>query len=664
MKLKTAITTVIVCCLSVLPVKAQYDRDMFLSRGRQALINGKYALAIENFNILARLDSTEYNAYFFRGIAKYNLGDFNGARMDFDRSLHFNPIFTPAYHYRAITLSRLGKYEEALEDLQEAVDLRPGYNDLYFSRGVTYFLSQQFDKAIGDFDMYLRHEPESTDAYLDRGASYLFLGDTIRAMQDYDKAVSIDRFDADCYVRRSRIYALKGNDDAAISDLNTAINLDSSYTLAHFNRALLLYGNKDVKGALADLNKVLKDDPGNALTLYNRALILAQMGDYENSLNDFDRVIYINPNNVLAYFNRASVFLDMGRWADAAEDYTRAIELYPDFAKAYMNRSYANSMMGHKKESESDYKTAQKKVQAYMIRTRDSAGAALFADTNKQYNKLISFESDFSKKNFDNELLQYRDVDIKLKPLYRITPGSNDNNALLISENLNYPRLNRFLSSLPVKMVFSANKVNYSINTYGNLLGSGSLGEGRDSKTLFTRAIFEAERKQFNTSMVLYEQALRKDSSDAFIYINRGALQAEMIDFISSMGNNVPVISLSNSNSTHTRLQEQVSENYDYTAALMDMKRAADMIPDFPYVYYNLGNLYTLSNNLPEAIDQYTHALKLYPYIPEAYYNRGLVLIYLKDKEKGCIDISKAGELGISDAYAVIKKYCETENNQ
>ena len=36
-------------------------------------------------------------------------------------------------------------------------------------------------------------------------------------------------------------------------------------------------------------------------------------------------------------------------------------------------------------------------------------------------------------------------------------------------------------------------------------------------------------------------------------------------------------------------------------------------------------------------------------------------VIFLKDKEKGCIDLSKAGELGVEDAYSVIKKYCIEE---
>ena len=83
-----------------------------------------------------------------------------------------------------------------------------------------------------------------------------------------------------------------------------------------------------------------------------------------------------------------------------------------------------------------------------------------------------------------------------------------------------------------------------------------------------------------------------------------------------------------------------------------------------PYVYYNLGNLYCLSAEHIASIENYTNAINLWPYMGDAYFNRGLVLIYLKDKEKGCIDLSRAGELGVEDAYGVIKKYCEDKNKE
>ena len=139
-----------------LRVSAQYDKDVFFMRGRHALADGRYSQAIENFNVLSQLDTTDYWTYFFRGIAKYNLGDLRGAKRDFERSVRLNPVFTSGYHYRGITESRFGNYDAALADLQKAIDLRPGYEGLYFSRGVTYFLSQQFDKAVKDFDRYIR----------------------------------------------------------------------------------------------------------------------------------------------------------------------------------------------------------------------------------------------------------------------------------------------------------------------------------------------------------------------------------------------------------------------------------------------------------------------------------------------------------------------------
>ena len=34
----------------------------------------------------------------------------------------------------------------------------------------------------------------------------------------------------------------------------------------------------------------------------------------------------------------------------------------------------------------------------------------------------------------------------------------------------------------------------------------------------------------------------------------------------------------------------------------------------------------------------------------------------MKDTRKGCLDISKAGELGILEAYEMLKRYAQPEN--
>ena len=649
---------------------AQYDKDVFYYRGRRALADGKYAQAIENFNILTQLDTADYWTFFFRGIAKYNLGDIRGARQDFDRSVHINPVFTSGYHYRGITESRYGNYDQALADLQKAIDLRPGEIGLYFSRGVTYFLSQQFDNAVKDFDKYIRKEPKDPSAYLNRGASYLFLGDTLKAVSDYNKAIRLDRFDPEGYVRRGRVYASQNKYDLAIADMDKAIELDTTNTFAYFNRAIMYYEQERYNEAMSDLNRVLRDEPGNALTLYNRGLINAQLGAYEDALDDMDRVLNINPENVLAYFNRASIFIEMGLYRNALEDYDKAIELYPDFAKAYMNRAYVKSLLGDMRSSKNDYETARKKVQEYREKNISDAGS--FADTTKKYSSLLSLDAEFAKKDFNDELLQHRDIDIRLRPLYRfVLTGAKDDTNYALERGYENSLINRFEAVMPVG-VEVRNDVVHPEDAVLAAVENAAYGTADPSaEELFLRALNEYSAKQFNSSLNYYGQAVdasreKADVSrmyEAFYRMNRGALRAEMIEFIASIESNVQVLSMDDAGTTRARVKDQVTRSYDYTDAIEDMKAAAEIIKDIPYVYYNLGNLYCLSSEHINSIDNYTKAIELYPYMGDAYFNRGLVLIYLKDKEKGCIDLSRAGEFGVEDAYGVIKKYCEDENN-
>lgn len=643
---------------------AQYDKDVFFFRGRTALQDGKYAAAIENFNVLARLDTTDYWNFFFRGIAKYNLGDLRGAQQDFNTSVRINPVFTNGYHYRAIAKSRSGDYESALEDLGRAIELRPGSHGVYFSRGVTYFLAQRFKDAVKDFDYYIKKEPKDPSAYLNRGASHLFLCDTLSALEDYNRAIRLDNFDPEGYIRRGRLYAGMQESGKALEDMNKAIELDSSSTFSYFNRAILHFELKNYNAAMADLNRVLRDEPGNALTLYNRSLISAQVGDFDSALSDMDRVLNINPGNVLAYFNRASFFVEMGRYKDALADYDKAIELYPDFAKAYLNRSYVEMLLGKTRESRKDYDTAQKKVREY--REKTGAASSAFADTTRKYNSLLALDADFAKKDFDNELLQHRDIDIRLRPLYRFCLTSDKGNrSIALSGRYENALVDRFIDEIPVAVsVAQADSSSLAGLTFDKSRLS-------TAQLLFVMGMKEVRDRQYNKALGYFNEAVdaagNGDKSryqklyKAFYLMNRGALKAEMIDFIASIESNVQTLSMDDSGNTRARVNDRGGRTYDYSDALSDFEQAVALLPDIPYLHFDLGNLHCLSSQLVNAISDYSKAIELYPGMGDAYFNRGLVLIFLKDKEKGCIDLSRAGELGVKDAYGVIGKYCKQE---
>ena len=655
---KPLLSFLILLCLS-LPALAQYDKDVFSFRGRSALQDGRLNEAVANFNILAQLDSTDYWTFFYRGIAKYNLGDIRGARTDFSTAVRLNPVFTSGYHYRAITESRTGNYEGALKDLERAIELRPGAAGLYFTRGVTYFLSRQFDRAVADFDHYIRREPKDPASYLNRGASYLFLGDSTKALADYNHAIKLDRFEPEGYIRRGGLEAARGQYDAALKDFDKAIGLDSTLTLTYFQRALVRAQTGDLQAAMQDLNTVLRYEPGNALTLYNRSLLSAQVGDFEGALSDMDRVIAINPGNVLAWFNRAGFFIEMKRWDDALADYNKAIELYPDFAKAYMNRAFVELQLGMNRASREDYRTARKKVAEY---EKATAGGADFSDTTRKYSNLLAFDAEFARSGgFENEMLRYRDVDINLKPLYRFMASERqDQTNYALEHRYENKLLDAFLAAQPLPMTVTS--------------GPGTLPLTDPALTqpvedAFSKGVQDVGLKQYSAALRHFTEAVDTPAEGpfgayykAFYLMNRGALRAEMIAFIASFESNVQTLSMDDKGNTRARVREQVTREYDYSEALADMEAAAAVLPQFPYIQFNLGNLYCLSSRFVEAIDSYDKALRLYPWMGDAYFNRGLVLIYLKDKEKGCIDLSRAGELGVEGAYQVIGRYCEKED--
>jgi tetratricopeptide (TPR) repeat protein len=95
-----------------------------------------------------------------------------------------------------------------------------------------------------------------------------------------------------------------------------------------------------------------------------------------------------------------------------------------------------------------------------------------------------------------------------------------------------------------------------------------------------------------------------------------------------------------------------------FESALKDFNKVISLEPDFYFAWYNRGYIKYLKGDYWGAVSDFTRAIDLKPDFQEAFYNKGLILIYLNLKTVGCSDMSRAGELGIQEAYHVMKRYC------
>lgn len=103
----------------------------------------------------------------------------------------------------------------------------------------------------------------------------------------------------------------------------------------------------------------------------------------------------------------------------------------------------------------------------------------------------------------------------------------------------------------------------------------------------------------------------------------------------------------------------------DYRGAIVDFTKVIKLKPDY---YYGIANCYFLrgkckagTDDYRGAIEDYTKAIKLEPDNSEIYMNRGLAKLNLGIKNSGCLDFSKAGELGDEEAYKFITKHCNNK---
>ena len=88
-----------------------------------------------------------------------------------------------------------------------------------------------------------------------------------------------------------------------------------------------------------------------------------------------------------------------------------------------------------------------------------------------------------------------------------------------------------------------------------------------------------------------------------------------------------------------------------------DFGHAIRLNPQNAYLYYDRANFFARQQDYAHAIDDYTRAIEIDGHLAEAYYNRGVTRIMANDKKSGIADLSKAGELGLYEAYSVIKRY-------
>jgi len=96
-----------------------------------------------------------------------------------------------------------------------------------------------------------------------------------------------------------------------------------------------------------------------------------------------------------------------------------------------------------------------------------------------------------------------------------------------------------------------------------------------------------------------------------------------------------------------------------YSEAAADYTSAIIIEPNNSSLYYSRAEARIGLSEFLSAAADYTYIISLNSKDATAYYNRGICYANLNMKGNACDDFNKAGELGLFEAYQVVKDFCE-----
>ena len=632
-----------------LSIWAQYNTDRLLTIGRSALYYEDYVLSIQYFNQAISAKPYLFEPWYYRAIAKYYLDDFAGAENDCSEAIRRNPYVVGIYELRGLCRIQQKNYEDAIKDYNQALRYEPEGMNLWHNRALCRIQQKDYDKALAEIDTMAQRWSTNARVYAMQSEVYLLEKDTTKAISSLQKSLELDAYNGNTWAMRSMISLAREEWKEGEGYLDKAIHLLPKQGGLYINRALARFNQNNLRGAMADYDMALDFEPNNFLGHYNRGLLRAQVGDDNRAITDFDFVLKLEPDNLMALYNRALLLEKTGDPRGAIRDYSKVIDEYPNFWTGLHQRAQCYRSLGMTKQAEQD----EFRILKAQINKRFGKQPRLSKDKMRKrsdediekYNQLAVADEQEMEHEYQSDYrgrVQNRKVGMDYLPMYALSAEKYQHAIkYYVPYNRQIEQLNAKLpAGSQIHIICNQSTLSEaSMRRYFNRIDSltqliGQQSHEQQMLTLLQRAVAYSAIQNYDAAIEDLTTYILTDSLSAVAYWQRAVCQSRLNAFNASQG-------------TDVKLQ---------TARVLADLCQAIRLDESAYLYYNRGNVHAQRADYAHAIEDYTKAIALDQHLAEAYYNRGLAHLALKHQQESVADLSKAGELGLYQAYSIIKQ--------
>ncbi len=654
-------------CVSV-GAMAQLNTDRITAIGRNALYFDDYVLSIQYFNQVIKLKPYLSEPYLLRAIAKIQLGDYVGAEQDCNAAIERNPFLPGAYYTRGFIYWQTKQLEKAEKDFSEALVFAPENKTYIAMRADVRAGLEQYELALQDINHLLHREPQSAALHFEKGSICLRGNDTVCALESFIKATEYDSQNPANWSALGLVQLMQDNEDESLQSLSRAVEHGSKWAGDYINRGIIYYRKHNYRSALADYDRAVALAPRDAQCYYNRGVLRQELGDYNRALEDLTQAITYAPDQIEYYYQRGMVQLQLRQWEEALEDFTIIIERYPYFLPAYYLAAQAETSLGNSKEAfqlrQQAYKLEENKdsIQSLKTNMQLATSQPQQRDRRKEFSAIAAQNQDTSDEEtnkYDSDTrgsVQKRYTDVVNEPNIFLSYYSiNNNTTSLRQTNYSHASVDNYNRQqyLPAPLRFATKELTLTADMVNqhfaqismlsqqidlmNQMANPSQLNSQLCATYIARAFEFALVQDYSSALDDITRAIMMDGKLYFAYFCRANWRYKLLEYKRAMG--------------------ETMESADFELMMRDYDYVIHHQPDFSFAYYNKANMLCIQQDFKAAISYYTQAIEVDSDFAEAYFNRGLTYIYINEVEKGIADLSKAGELGIYQAYNLISRF-------
>lgn len=636
---------------------AQFNVDRVIMSGRAALYYEDYVLSIQYFNQALNLKPFLWEPWQLRGVAKLSLEDYQGAETDATQSLLLNPYIPQTYDLRAISRIRQKNFEGAIADYTEAIHHDPTRKEFWHNRAICRMELKDYAQASADIDTIMRRWEKYMPSYMLKTEVMLRQKDTLEASKWIDRTLDIDPYNADAWRVRGYITLSQQEWKKADEAFSKVIHFRPKASDCYLNRAVARLKLNNLRGAMQDYDYALEFDPTNFLGHYNRGLLRQQVGDDNRAIEDFNFVLSLEPDNMMALFNRATLLDRTGDLKAAIRDYSKVIDEFPNFWTGLHYRAGCYRRLGMINKAEMDeFRILKAQMDKHLGKQPRWTRKKLSEIRKKsdvdpeKYNQIVVDDENETKQEYKSDyrgrvqnrhvasalqpfvvvsLQAYQNVTNSHKPYSRELDGVNLMLAKITSGEKNPVVRELHLNVLPGEQHEDSLRNTFArIDSITARIQSTTDPEQSKCWILARCAAYTAVQN-YQDATADADMYLAVDSTSALAWCQRAVCNA--------------------------RINEFDNNNLRAVGILSDFDRAHRLASDNAYVLYCRGTFHAQRNEYSLAIEYLSKAIALDPQLPEAYYNRGITYLRYGDKEHAITDLGKAGELGLYQAYSIIK---------